>query len=321
MAGGMGHSARMARQLRLQYPGAIYHLMSRGDRREPVFLEDADRETFLRTLGEACAKTDWQVHAYCLMDNHIHLVVETPKANLAEGMKWLLGTYTARFNRQHRLFGHLFSGRYKSLLVDNSGNGYFKTVCDYVHLNPVRARLLRPEQPLRDFEWSSYGEYVRRPGQRVAWLRVDRLWGEMGIGADTAAARREFARRMEASRRVEVRAEYRKIRRGWCYGEDAFRRELLLQASQQMGQHHYGEERRESAEDKALRLVAAGLKAAGWQESDLARRPKADPVKIALAQRLRRETTMPLKWICAQLEMGSWKSVNRRLYEERHTKC
>jgi hypothetical protein len=135
----------------------------------------------------------------------------------------------------------------------------------------------------------------------VAWLRVDRLLGEMGIGADSPAGRREFARRMEASREVEVTAEYRKIRRGWCYGEDAFRRELLPQASYQMGQHHYGQERRESTEDKAVRLVAAGLAEAGWQPFDLATRRKADPVKIALARRLRQETTMPLKWICDQL--------------------
>ncbi len=109
--------------------------MSRGDRKETVFLEEGDRSLFLSTLAEACAKTDWQAHAYCLMSNHFHLVVETPRANLASGMKWLLGAYTARFNRKHRLFGHLFSGRYKSLLVDGSGNGHLKTVCDYVHLN------------------------------------------------------------------------------------------------------------------------------------------------------------------------------------------
>jgi REP element-mobilizing transposase RayT len=289
--------------------------MSRGDRREPVFLEDADQQTFLSTLAEACAKTDWQVHAYCLMNNHFHLVVETPKGNLVAGMKWLLGTYTARFNRKHRLFGHLFSGRYKSLLVDNSGDGYLKTVCDYVHLNPVRARLLKPKEPLQGFPWSSYGQYLRRPGQRVPWLRVDRLLGEMGVGADSAAGRREFAQRMEAGRQMEATGEYRNIRRGWCYGEDAFRRELLLLASQQMGEHHYGEERRESAEDKAARLVAAALKEAGWKESDLALRRKGDPVKIALARQLRRETTMPLKWICDRLEMGSWKSINRRLRE------
>jgi len=88
----------MARKLRLQFEGAIYHLMNRGDHQEPIFRGVKDRELFVKTLGEACAKTDWQVHAWCLMSNHFHLVVETPKANLVEGMKWLLGTYTGRFN-------------------------------------------------------------------------------------------------------------------------------------------------------------------------------------------------------------------------------
>ena len=295
--------------------------MSRGDHQEPVFLDEADRRLFVSTLGEACLLTDWQVHAYCLMSNHFHLVVETPKANLADGMKWLLGTYTARFNRRHRLFGHLFSGRYKSLLVDQSGNGYFKTVCDYVHLNPVRAGLLRPEEPLQAFEWSSYGQYTGRPALREPWLRVDRLFGEMGIAADSPAGRREFARRMEASRGLEMSAEYAKIRRGWRYGEASFRQELLQQTSRQLGQHHYGEQRRESAEDKAVRMLTAGLKAAGWRASDLATRRKGDPVKMALAVQLRRETTMPLKWICQRLAMGSWKSVNARLYERRQAKC
>jgi len=101
----------MARKLRVQYPDAIYHLMNRGDHRERIFRSVQDRQLFLETLGEACAKTDWQVHALCLMSNHFHLVVETPKANLVDGMKWLLGTYTSRFNRRHKLFGHLFSGR------------------------------------------------------------------------------------------------------------------------------------------------------------------------------------------------------------------
>ena len=108
----------MARKLRLEYPGAIYHVMNRGDRREPIFQDDRDRTRFLETLGEACAKADWQVHAYCLMTNHFHLVLETPQGNLVAGMKWFLGTYTSRFNRRHKLFGHLFSGRYKSLIVD-----------------------------------------------------------------------------------------------------------------------------------------------------------------------------------------------------------
>jgi REP element-mobilizing transposase RayT len=129
--------------------------MNRGDRREDIFRGDPDRELFLTTLGEACARTGWQVHAYCLMRNHFHLVMETPRANLVAGMKWLLGTYTARFNRRHKFFGHLFSGRYKSLLVEGSGNGYLRTVCEYVHLNPARARLLPPKARLADFRWSS----------------------------------------------------------------------------------------------------------------------------------------------------------------------
>ena len=102
----------MARKLRIQYAGAVYHVINRGDRREPIFRDDADRQRFLETLGEAYAKTDWQVHALCLMANHFHVVVETPKGNLVAGMKLFLGTYTARFNRRHKLFGHLFSGRY-----------------------------------------------------------------------------------------------------------------------------------------------------------------------------------------------------------------
>ena len=151
----------MPRKLRIEYEGAIYHVMNRGDRREAIFRDDADRKRFLETLGEACAKTDWQVHALCLMGNHFHLVVETPKGNLVAGMKWFLGTYTARFNRRHKLFGHLFSGRYKALVVDATSPGYFRTVCEYVHLNPVRAKLLTLEQTLRNYVWSSYAEYLK----------------------------------------------------------------------------------------------------------------------------------------------------------------
>src|SRR5580765_2137597 len=129
----------MPRQLRIQYEGAIYHLLNRGDRREEIFRDDLDRKSFLQTLGAACQKTGWQVHAYCLMGNHFHLVIETPNGNLVAGMRWLLSAYTIRLNHRHKLFGHVFSGRYKALIVDGSGGGYLKTVCDYVHLNPVRA--------------------------------------------------------------------------------------------------------------------------------------------------------------------------------------
>ena len=147
----------MPRKLRIQYPGAIYHVINRGDQREDIFKDDEDRRRFLATLNQACEKTAWQVHAYCLMRNHFHLVVETPRPNLVSGMKWLLGVYTKRYNIRHKLCGHLFAGRYKALVVEGSGNGYLRTVCDYVHLNPVRANLLAPDQPLESYPWSSYG--------------------------------------------------------------------------------------------------------------------------------------------------------------------
>ena len=112
-----------ARKLRMEYEGAIYHVMSRGNRRENSFGDKADRERFLGTLAEACGKTQWQVHAYCLMRNHFHLVLETPQANLVAGMKWLLGVYTKRFNIRHKQCGHLFAGRYKALVVASRSKG------------------------------------------------------------------------------------------------------------------------------------------------------------------------------------------------------
>jgi REP element-mobilizing transposase RayT len=220
----------MPRQLRIEYAGAIYHVMNRGDRRELIFHDDHDRKRFVSTLDEACTKTGWQVHAYCLMLNHFHLVLETPEANLVAGMRWFMSTYTARFNRRHKLFGHLFSGRYKSLIVDGSGSGYLRTVCDYVHLNPVRAKLLRPEPQLREYAWSSWPEYLKGPEERPLWLRVDRLLGELGIPKDSLAGRAELENYLEVRRAQEDDGELKKIRRGWCLGSETFRQELLEQA-------------------------------------------------------------------------------------------
>lgn len=295
----------MARKLRVEYPGAIYHVMNRGDRREPIIKDDQDRKRFLETLGETCARTGWQVHAYCLMANHFHLVVETPQGNLVAGMKWFLGTYTSRFNRRHRLFGHLFSGRYKALIVDGSSNGYLRTVCDYVHLNPVRARRLDSEQRLRAYRWSSYGEYLKRQGQRPKWLRVDRLLGEMKIPRDSAAGRQQFERLMEERRAGENPERWQKLRRGWYWGEESFRTELLEQMQGLMSAKHGGDEREETAVARAERLLNEELKRRGWDETELARRRKSDGKKLEIAQRLRSETTMTWAWIASHLQMGT----------------
>jgi REP element-mobilizing transposase RayT len=306
----------MARKLRVEYPGAVYHVMNRGDRREPIFLTDRDRGLFLETLAQACQKTGWQVHALCLMPNHFHLVVETPGANLVAGVKWLLGTYTSRFNRRHKLCGHLFSGRYKSLIVDGSSTGYLKTVCDYVHLNPVRATLLRPEQKLTVYRWSTYPAYLLPPRKRPPWLRVDRLLGEHGLPGDTSSTRRQFALRMEARRAAESGAEWKVVRRGWCLGGKEFRQELLASMREQAGPHHGGEERRESEAAWAGQLVARELKRLNLTEADLERRRKGDARKLRVARRLRRETTMSLKWIAKRLKMGAAGSLANLLRRE-----
>jgi putative transposase len=304
----------MARKLRIQYPGAIYHVMSRGDRRESIFKDDADRERFLETLGETCAKTGWQVHAYCLMANHFHLVVETPQANLVAGMKWFLGTYTGRFNRRHKLFGHLFSGRYKSLVVDGSGNGYLKTVCDYVHLNPCRARLLKREQTLQSYRWSSYGLYLQTPRKRPPWLRADRLLGEWSIQRDDSRGRRRFSAEMEARRASETKEEFKAVRRGWCLGGKEFREELLEQIEEERQVWHYGEEIAQSDEQRAQKIVEGALKKKRWTLEDLKRLRKGDPFKVQLAERLRKETTMTLAWIAQQLHMGTRGHLTHLLY-------
>ena len=304
----------MARKLRIQYAGAIYHVMNRGDHGEDIFRGDPGRESFLGTLGQACEKTDWQIHAWCLMRNHFHLVVETPKPNLVAGMKWFLGTYTGRFNRRHHLFGHLFSGRYKALLVEGSGNGYLKTVCDYVHLNPVRARLLPPEEGLTTYRWSSYPEYLRGPSARRPWLRVDRLLGEHGIQKDSPAGRAEFEKRMEARRLAEAGKDPALELAGWCVGSETFRQELLEQMGRRAGPEHDGPELRESAEQKANRIIAEDLKSLGWEDAGLAERPKGDPGKVRIAARLRRDTTMTLAWIAARLCMGTKTHLVHLLY-------
>jgi putative transposase len=314
----------MPRKLRVEYEGAIYHVMSRGDRREPIFQDDGDRELFLATLAECCAKTDWQVHALCLMPNHFHLVIETPKANLVAGMKWLLGTYTGRFNRRHKLVGHLFSGRYKSLIVDGSGGGYLKTVCDYVHLNPARANLLGSEAVLGSYRWSSYRWYAGAPGKRPDWLRVDRLLGEMGIPKDSKAGRKYFQGLMEERRRHENFRSYKPVRRGWCLGEQRFRKELLAQMAERVGESHYGVERQETGEEKAEGIVGEELRRRRWAERDLERRRKGDPEKVRIATRLRRESIMTLKWIARRLHMGSWTHVSNCLAlaaAKRKSKC
>jgi putative transposase len=300
----------MPRPLRIEYEGARYHVMSRGDRREAIFLDDADRSEFLRTLGETCAKMGWQVHAYCLMGNHFHLVLETPRPNLALGMKWLLGTYTQRFNRRHRHWGHLFGGRYKAQPIDGRSRDYLRRACDYVHLNPVRAGMVAMDEKMDAFLWSSYPAY-RRPKLRPSWLRVDRLLGEHGLVDDTSASRREFERRMSQAR-LEPEDEM-VLRTGWKIGAEDFRDWLADKLSRRGRKGEQARERSETDTAMAERIVLEALTAIRWREIDLTMHPKGHLLKVKIAQRLREQTAMTRQWIADRLRMGSASYVSNLL--------
>src|SRR4026208_485607 len=145
----------MARPLRVEFPGAIYHLTSRGNARQKVFFPDADRELFLSTLAGVVGRYEWICRAYCLMAKHYHLRVETPKANLSIGMRQLNGIYTQSFNRRHKRVGHLFQGRFKAILVEKES--YLLELSRYIHLNPWRVK--ESNDPVK-YPWSSLGSYV-----------------------------------------------------------------------------------------------------------------------------------------------------------------
>jgi putative transposase len=141
----------MARPLRLEFAGALYHITSRGNRRDNIFEGNDDREQFLQLLNDVCESYNWVCHSYCLMSNHYHLLIETPDANLSKGMRQLNGVYTQTFNRNHNHVGHLFQGRFKAILVEKQS--YLLELARYIVLNPVRAQMVRSA---REWPWSSY---------------------------------------------------------------------------------------------------------------------------------------------------------------------
>ena len=162
----------MARPLRIEFPGAIYHVTARGNAREAIFHDDADRGLFLGALGEVVARFGWCCHAYCLMDNHYHLLIETPRGNLSLGMRQLNGVYTQRFNRRHARVGHLLQGRFKAILVERET--YLLELARYIVLNPVRAKIVKS---IERYPWSSYpGTVGAAPAS--PWLSTDWILGQ-----------------------------------------------------------------------------------------------------------------------------------------------
>lgn len=305
----------MPRQPRIEYAGAVYHVVSRGNRQEAVFADDVDRQTFLAMLGQTCARTGWQVHAYVLMSNHYHLLLETPQANLVAGMKWLQGTYTQRFNRRHGQCGHLFQGRYKALVVQSGMGHYFVVVSTYVHLNPARAGLLDLQRGrLADYAWSSYPGYLR-PERRQPWLCVDRALNALDL-RDDRSGRQEYGRFMEeqvtriASRddHLETDQDWSRIRRGWCLGSESFADSLLdrlegIRSAQSPGSLS-GSAIEEHDERQAQRLWEAGMARLGLSPERLRALAKGAPEKRVLAWYIRSRTTVSNAWLAEYLNCG-----------------
>ncbi len=330
----------MARSIRIEYPGAFYHVMARGNRREKIFLDDDDRRFFLHTLGEACQRTGWRVHAWVLMSNHYHLFLETPEANLSAGMKWLQNTLTRRFNVRHRKWGRVFGDRYKAVLVEGGSAHHYQTLLDYIHLNPVRARLVRPRdgQSLLEFPWSSVaGGYALPPGKRAKWLATTGGFSACGV-EDTAAGRRKFVERldrravMEATVRcgvplldAEVDARCSHLRRGWYWGTQTFAEKMLhtfrpRAAAAKSRTYARTAERRAHGLQQAEQWLREGLAAAALTPQDLPALKSTDPRKVALAALLWRHTTVPQSWLAQRLHLRSAANVSQLLRRAAKTK-
>jgi REP element-mobilizing transposase RayT len=170
----------VVRPLRLEFSGALYHITSRGDRQQDIFLHDEDRNDWLEVLDNVCARFNWVVHAFCQMTNHYHLLIETIDGHLSAGMRQLNGIYTQRFNRRHGVVGHLFQGRYKAILIQKEA--YLLELTRYVVLNPLRARMVKV---LEDWRWSSF-PCVMGKETVPSWLNTDWLLSQFGTQRENA---------------------------------------------------------------------------------------------------------------------------------------
>lgn len=276
----------MARPIRVEFPGAVYHVMARGNERRAVFRDDQDRQRFLETIGEMVDQFGVLVHAFCLMPNHYHLLLETPQANLSQAVGWLQVTYTVRFNRRHRRSGHLFQGRFKAQLVE--ADGYAQWLVEYIHLNPVRPHrkgglieVGRAEE-LEAYGWSSHRDYAGGRRKPPIWLSLTwrRYWGRT-----VAEAQAGYRRRIrEIFEKREVDSPWTEMRNGLVLGGDALWQQVKAAVSGRSGAEEMiwtkaadasnrlerVRKLTEDETDKWIRIWAL-VRLAGQRQSDIAR--------------------------------------------------
>ncbi len=301
----------MPRAPRIEYAGAIYHVMNRGDHLEAIFQDEKDREVFLKTLGETCVSSGWKAHSFVLMGNHYHLLMETTRATLVKGMQYLNSTYTARYNARHKMRGHLFQGRYKALLVDGEAGGYFLTVSDYIHLNPARikgeARIGDLKGLLED-RWSSAGWLAGNREKKPGWLQWERVYGELGLRNWRAGNQREYREHLERRMRELDGDEeaWKKIRRGWLLGSKEFGESMREKLEEMSAEPHErdswtGEAVEEQEQDRAAKLLNEGRRLLGLKS--MAEGPTLD--RYMLARWVRTRTRVGTRWLAGPLGFKS----------------
>ncbi|HEX2854004.1 MAG TPA: transposase [Opitutaceae bacterium] len=303
----------MARKLRLEYAGACYHVINRGNYRRDLFAGKGAAESFEKCLFEAAARFGWRLHAFVIMRNHFHLAVETPEPNLSEGMKWLQGTWAARFNRFRGEGGRPFQGRYKALHVEPGHS--LAQVAHYIHLNPVRAKVKKAEE-LREFRWSSLSWLLKN--KRPDWLAPETVLFESGGLPDTPAGWRRYLGYLAVLAEEESRLreeKFSRLSRGWAIGSKEFRTGLKKDLAEE-GRERFGLLGADPAAHRQVRAelweqkLADGAKALGV---DLARLPaqRSAPEKVELAALMKSATSVSNDWLAETLAMGKPASVSQ----------
>jgi putative transposase len=310
----------MARKLRLEFPGACYHVINRGNYRADVFKTEGAKLAFERCLFAACQRSGWLLHAFVIMRNHYHLAIETPQGNLVTGMQWLQATFANRFNRRRGERGHLFQGRYKALLVEEGEP--LGQVAHYIHLNPVRAGVLRVAA-LGDFRFSSYW-YLQRPRERPEWMTLDRVLAQAGGLADTPAGRASYgdylAWQAEEGPFGKSKA-YVSLSKGWALGSAGFKTALVqdhqVAALSRAWENQGAREIREQGWERLCRQAMLALRRT---EAELLVETGCAPWKIALATLLKERTQASNRWLGSRLHIGCGKYVGRLVSEYQQTK-
>ena len=318
----------MPRQARIEYEGAIYHVMARGNRLDKIVRTEEDKEVFEQTLEEVIRKMGWVLYAYTLMGNHYHLVFKTPVANLVEGMTWFQSTVTKRHNARNRLRGHLFSGRYKAVLVEEGD--YLSTLIHYVHLNAVRAKLIKPEDGIENYQWCSLADYLKPESKRRDWIAVGKGLAHLGY-EDKASGRKLFLKdteglidrkRLKRAGVVAIEGANKQVtlERGWCFGSQAFREKMIgllgdampdLGTKKKKANGYSGIQTDDHGENAARQYLAESLGVLGLSHEELLSLNKTDWRKAMIVRVIRRNTSVKLDWICENLNMGARNSVGR----------